>query len=306
MTGMEKKGRTGEIGKMIGCVLLCSLSCMMGCAKQGMKGTDDTPPIAVQGEISQEQDKEGQNSRAQDADLEDARKTLSILGDSISTFDDWIPEGYYDFYPMNGEVAYVNQTWWKMVLHDMDMQLCVNGSSSGSTCIGDSSGTDNPQYGCSDFRIEDLVGKDGAYPDIIIVYMGTNDFLDAVPLGSNDGTQCVEEGDIDNFSDAYCLMLDKLAAYYPNAEIFCCSLTPVGKEDTENSFVVYTNALGLSSEDYSRQIETIAAAKGCAVIDLQHCGITMDNIRQYLSDRVHLNPEGMKLVRDAVEAAISD
>lgn len=247
---------------------------------------------------------EQSDSEKDDSDML-SQKTFSIMGDSISTFEEWIPEGYYDYYPMNGDVAYVNQTWWKMVMNDMNMELCSNASSAGSTCIGDSTGMDNPQHGCSDFRIADLMGNNGTYPDIIIVYMGTNDFLNAVPLGSNDGTQYVEEGEIDNFSDAYSLMLDKLAAYYPGADIFCCNLPLIGDWGTDRPFDIFVNGQGMTSEDYSQEIEIIAAAKGCTIIDLQHCGVTIDNMNQYVSDGVHFKPDGMKLIRDAVETAIT-
>ncbi len=57
---------------------------------------------------------------------------LSILGDSISTFKGWIPEGNLVFYPENGTVKDVAQTWWKIVLDELGLTLCANGSSSGS------------------------------------------------------------------------------------------------------------------------------------------------------------------------------
>lgn len=233
-------------------------------------------------------------------------KKLSILGDSISTFDGWITEGYACYFPMGGEVSDVEQTWWKMVLKDTKMELCVNGSSSGSTCIGDSFSVDDFQYGCSECRVGNLMGESGSFPDVIIVYMGTNDLLGSVPLGDNDGTRVVEEGMIGNFSDAYCLILDKLIAYYPNAEIFCCNLPPIGDWGPESgpTFVTFVNGLELTSEDYGRQIEIIAAAKGCKIIDLKNCGITMENMETYVTDGVHMNPEGMELIRNAVEAAL--
>ena len=266
---------------------------------------EDSEKELQQDEAEEPAELSGQSDSVKDASDMPMQKTLSIMGDSISTFDEWIPEGYYDYFPMNGDVAYVNQTWWKMVMNDMEMELCVNASSAGSTCIGDSTGTDNPQHGCSDFRIADLMGKDGTYPDIIIVYMGTNDFLNDVPLGSNDGTQYVEEGEIDDFSDAYSLMLDKLAAYYPGADIFCCNLPLIGAWGAERPFEMCVNELGLASEDYSRQIETIATAKGCPIIDLQNCGITIGNMEQYVTDGVHFKPSGMRLIRDAVETAVT-
>lgn len=67
----------------------------------------------------------------------------------------------------------------------------------------------------------------------------------------------------------------------------------------------FVNEQGMTIDSYSRQIETIAAAKGYPLIDLENCGMTMENMIQYVSDGVHLNPEGMKLIRDAVEAVIA-
>lgn len=233
-------------------------------------------------------------------------KKLSIVGDSISTFDGWTPEGYSDFFPMDGAVADVEQTWWKMLLNDTGMSLCVNASSSGSTCAGYSPGTDSPQEGCNDFRINGLADANGNSPDIIIVYMGSNDFIRNIPLGDNDGTRKVEEGNVENFSDAYCLMLDKLHARYPDAKIFCCNLLPIGGIGESMTYEPFTNKQGLHADSYSRLIETIASAKGYPVIDLEHCGITIESLIQYTGDGLHPNPEGMKLIRDAVKAAVTD
>lgn len=258
-------------------------------------------------EFSEETEGEAKNPSGEIPE-DTGRKKLSIMGDSISTYDGWVPQGYYDFYPLNGEVKDVEQTWWKMLLHDMEesLELCVNASSSGSTCVGDSASTSDPQSGCSDYRIAGLTGADGRMPDIIILYMGTNDVIQNIPIGGNDGTQVVAEGSIENFSDAYCLILDKLATRYPDAQILCCNLMPIGQWGTEaQPFVTFRNGEGLISEDYSARIETIARNKGYPVIDLLHCGITVENMPQYVSDGVHLNTEGMKLVRDAVKTAVS-
>lgn len=271
----------------------------------GTEGQADVAAAAENNVNGETEDASTEKEEETSAEKMVARK-LSILGDSISTFDGWIPGGYACYFPMNGDVPNVEQTWWKMILKDTKMELCVNGSSSGSTCMGDSSSIDSVQYGCSECRIGDLIGSNGAFPDVIIVYMGTNDFMKAIPLGDNDGTRAVEEGMIENFSDAYCMILDKLIAYYPNAEIYCCNLPPMGTWGPESGpvFVTFVNSLELTSEDYGRQIEIIAEAKGCKVIDLQNCGITMENMVEYVTDGIHMNQEGMALVRDAVEAAL--
>ncbi|MBD5520928.1 MAG: hypothetical protein HDR03_06830 [Lachnospiraceae bacterium] len=232
-------------------------------------------------------------------------KTLSILGDSISTYEGWIPDEYAVFFPLDGEVGDVDETWWKMFMDDAGMQFCANSSSSGSTCVGDSLSIDNPKFACSNYRIDDLIGKGGTYPDVIIVYMGTNDCLTSIPIGENDGTQFVEEGVIETFSDAYTLILDKLESQYPMAQIYCCTLTQLGSWGSGNKpFVTFVNSDGLTSEDYSKQIETIASNRGLNVIDLCNCGINEKNMPQYVTDGVHLNTEGMKLVRDSVESSI--
>lgn len=231
--------------------------------------------------------------------------TVSIYGDSISTFEGWVPYGYNIFYPLSGEVTDINDTWWIRVFDDTGMKLCANASSSGSTCIGDSTALEDPQVGCGDFRITDLSDKNGAYPDIIVVFMGTNDLLMDAPMGGNDGTVVVEEGFIDNFSDAYSLMLDKLETNYPGSEIYCCTLLQVGDYGTKTPYVLYTNGQGYTAEDYSRQIQTIAENKGFPVIDLFNCGIEVDNLQEMTSDGVHPTPEGMKYIAEAVSSTIA-
>lgn len=242
------------------------------------------------------------NGTAQDGGEESSLEgiTVSILGDSISTFENWIPYGYNNFYPMSGEVTDINDTWWIRMFDETGMKLCANASSSGSTCAGDSTDTEDPQVGCSDFRITDLSDKNGVYPDIIVVFMGTNDLLMSVPLGENDGTTVVEEGVIDNFSDAYTLMLDKLETYYPCSDIYCCTLMQAGDYGTETPYVPFTNGEGLTAEDYAGQIMVIAENKGFPVIDLYHCGIEIDNLQEMTSDGVHPTPEGMKYIAEAV------
>lgn len=295
---------------MAAVLMLGGVSCMSGCGSQGTeeaadKAKEDRKAQICTMSVALSQEKASQITLPLAVSRKLVGKTLTIVGDSISTFDDWIPEGYYDFYPMNGEgVETVEQTWWKMVLNDMGMELGVNASSAGSTCIGDSLGTDTPQCGCNEFRLGNLTDANGVSPDIIIVYMGSNDFLKAIPLGDNDGTTKVKEGEIETFGDGYSLMLDKLISYYPDSDIFCCTLIPIGTWGVKRPFEIMVNGLELTSEDYSQKIEEIAWTKGCTVIDLQYCGITVDNMQEYTSDGLHMKPAGMILIRDAVKAAI--
>lgn len=234
-----------------------------------------------------------------------AGKKLSIMGDSLSTFDGWIPPEYVVFYPFNGEVFSVEETWWMSLISDTGMELCGNGSSSGSTCVGDSTAIDNPKYGCSGYRIQGLTGDHGEYPDIILVYMGTNDLLVHTPLGTNNGNESVEEGEITDFSDAYCLILDKLASTYPTAQIFCCGLTQISRYVEERP-VLFENNLGFTAADYNQCIEQIAETKGYPYINLYECGITPENMSEFVTDGVHFNPDGMKLIKESIEAGLYD
>lgn len=232
--------------------------------------------------------------------------TLSILGDSLSTFEGWIPEGCAVFFPENGKLTDVSEMWWMQLLDETGMELCSNNSSSGSTCVGDSLFTGEVKYGCSTDRLSLLTGSQGKMPDIIIVYMGTNDLLTGVPIGDNDGTRLVEEGEIDNFSDAYTLILDKLSSEYPAAQVYCCGLQQTGDWGTTQLFVTFTNHLELTAEDYSKQIQIIAENKGMPYIDLYHCGIETDNLNEMTSDGVHFTPLGMEYVKEAVLSVLLD
>ncbi len=234
---------------------------------------------------------------------EESKISFSIFGDSISTFKGYIPDGYYDFFPDNGAVSEVSETWWNPLVEELGLKLYANASSSGSTCTGDSASQDNPQYGCSDLRIDDLTDAAGRSPDIIIVYMGTNDLLQSIPLGDNDGKREVSEGDIQNFSDAYTLILDKLQQRYPDSLIYCCTITRIGAWGTDGLFVEFVNGAGegLTAADYNECIKQIAANKKVPVIDLYDCGITIDNLQDTTTDGVHPTPLGMGYIKAAVE-----
>lgn len=233
-----------------------------------------------------------------------AGRTISFLGDSITTFRGYNPEGYAVFFPDYGEVSAVEDTWWRQVVDEFSLSLYVNGSSSGAVVVGDSTGTEDPIFACNDLRTGALAGPKGACPEIILVYLGTNDLLNTIPLGTNDGTELVEEGVVTTFSDAYTLMIDKLQSKYPPAEIYCCTLLPVGDYGTETPYVEFVNGDGLTAADYSGVIAQIAQNKGLFVVDLQDCGITIDNLAEMTTDGVHPTPAGMACIAEAVKGVL--
>ena len=78
-------------------------------------------------------------------------KYISVLGDSISTFEGCNPPGYKVYYDIDRQQAnaiYIpGKTWWGRVIDALGGRLCVNNSYSGSLVSG-------AQYhsGCSDER----------------------------------------------------------------------------------------------------------------------------------------------------------
>ena len=298
--------------------LLCAgliMTCLAGCAAAAGDSGMSESVNARENITAEDDDRTEEKTVAKKSDVIDMEAdvvenveeevswegmSLSIFGDSISTFDGYIPEGYAVFFPLEGDVTDVSQTWWMKLIEETGMELCSNSSSAGSTCVGDSLSTDNPKYGCSGFRISSLTGKQGEIPDVIIIYMGTNDLLTGAPIGDNDGTNFVEEGMVENFSDAYTLILDKLSSDYPVSQIYCCTLLQVGAWGTSEPYVTFRNSEGLTAEYYSMQIKTIAKNKGIPVIDLYHCGIEIDNLSEMTTDGVHLTPMGMECVERAI------
>ena len=143
---------------------------------------------------------------------------VSILGDSISTYVGYNPPGYKIFYDENmlnrNGLRTVTDTWWHQVISYFDCQLLINASYSGSKCSGESFPASN-----SAERINDL--HNNYIPDIILVYIGFNDFAYGSPLRRNNIFQSVNTV---YFQDAYNVMLHKLKHTYPKAKICCATL----------------------------------------------------------------------------------
>lgn len=217
-----------------------------------------------------------------------AGKTVSILGDSISTYQGWIPEGYASFYPdPYNDIRDVSQTWWMQVIQNTGMRLLVNGSWSASAVCGDSRSEDS-SAGCSSRRIVDLMGNTGTVPDVILVYLGANDFFASIPLGTFSGTaEYRNDHYIWDFTEGYELMLQKLQAVYPTSKIYCMTLIEANSGDHPR-----VNANGNTIADYNSRIKQIAAAHGISVIDVHNCGLEVYELGRFTSDGTHPNREG--------------
>jgi len=237
-----------------------------------------------------------------------AGKKISILGDSISTFSGYIPDGYGPYYPY-GDINSVEKTWWYQLITENEMNLIKNASWSGSCVTGDSTSTTNAFAGCSDARINDL-SNGTIKPDIIVIFIGINDFALTYhrELGDFTGETAIpSEGTIETFSEAYGLMLKKVLTNYPTAKVFCCTLLETAREgyDTgENGTYPTINNNGVALCKFNERIKTITSNLGANIIDLHSCGIHYWNLSINTIDSLHPNTTGAVLIKEYIEKAL--
>ena len=115
-----------------------------------------------------------------------------ILGDSYSTFEGVIPEGYATYYSGHREkpgpdLASHRETWWGLLARERGLTLVRNDSFSGST-VGYTGyeGADTSKTSSFIFRLERLA-EEGFFEreevDTVFVFGGTNDDWSDAPLG---------------------------------------------------------------------------------------------------------------------------
>ena len=197
-------------------------------------------------------------------------KYISVIGDSISTYEGYIPEGYNLYYGSElqavNEMKSVNDTWWMKVINALGGTLCVNNSFSGSRASGDEF-----PAACCDERINAL-GRGGSDPDAVLIYIGYNDFggcVDIFPDGDSQSTLY--------FSNAYETMIKKIKARYPKTEIICGTLMPNFVRSHEND-AFPTNDVGTDIEEYNRVIRYICAEYALTLADLGERGVRCETL----------------------------
>ncbi len=219
-----------------------------------------------------------------------ANPMFSILGDSLSTLEGYNPYGYAVFYEgamcYDSEVMKYEDTWWGQTILHFGGELLENNSWSGSLCsrLGM---YDLSSHACGDERCEAL-GNGNIKPDCIIVNIGTNDWgWGVLPMSEDKDRE-------DVFENAYNLMLRKLKNNYPNAKIFCCSLS-MGYSSHNPDYVFPQYFAGYHISEYCKVIEKCARENGCAYLDLINADERYDTV-----DGFHPNKEGMKVLSKRV------
>lgn len=213
---------------------------------------------------------------------------VGIMGDSISTFKNWIPSAFAAYYPhsYNGKsLTEVEQTWWYRLIYDLmpDAVLDKNLSYSGSfvTKLDDGRARDAWTFPMRCAMYED--------PDIIILHGGTNDRGISrgamVPLGTYDYDTPVEELDIRAFRSAYIKTIRQLQANYPGVQLVCLINSVLYKENTADQTKNY-KLLGDS-------IQAIADHYGLPVVSLK-------DVSYGTLDGLHPDPEGSLVIAGVV------
>lgn len=188
---------------------------------------------------------------------------VSIMGDSISTYEGFIPRDYALFYTPEkrelNDLKNVSDTWWMQVLDAMGASLLVNNSYSGSQVTGD-------DFPCASGPVRtSALGEDGACPDVVLVYIGVNDFGFAVPCDKS----YADYPHAPNFYDAYRTMIRRIQASCPDTRVVCATiLTPRMVDEPTWSFEEKWSGYTPLAE-FNERIRQSAEETGALLADLE-------------------------------------
>lgn len=201
----------------------------------------------------------------------------AVLGDSYSTYEGYIPEGYNTWYGgergVGSHVDSVKDTWWYPLCELPDTELLFNCSYSGSTICN----TTYEGRFCPDTsfvgRMRDYFSGAHGTPDTVFVFAGTNDTWAGSPIGTPSARawDTYTDDDLREVFPAVHCMLDYLRAKLPKARI-----------------ILLLN--DLLSEPIMAALHSEGAAYACDVIDLY-------DISRHEG---HPTAEGMRRIREEI------
>lgn len=201
-------------------------------------------------------------------------KTVAILGDSYSTFEDYVTPDtnalwYFNRPNDRTDVDRVGQTWWHQFISKNGYKLGVNNSYSGATIC-------NTGYRAEDYTAESFITRmdNLGNPDMILVFGGTNDSWCGAPIGEYKYGDWTKR-DLFSFRPAMARLLSGLQERYPNVEIYF--LLNDGLKDSINE-----------------SVKTVCAHYGVPVVELQ--GIDKKNS--------HPTVKGMTAIADQLGSFI--
>lgn len=244
-------------------------------------------------------------------------RTLLVLGDSISTFEGTMPSHHTVYYTAGkGNVNYWTQTWWGRVANRCGLKPLVNMSWSGLRVTPRSGNAERDAVYLADNA---LVYTQDEKPDIVLVYLGVNDYNHNHEIGEWDRkTQIDLTYDCTQkhyFMESYAKTVATLQRSFPDAEIYCMTIPMCERHGIalNTTGVPEVNELGLALWDYNDAIKKVCEALNATVIDTASCKFNALNASKYFLDYnsssfgyLHPNAEGMKVIANKVIKALLD
>lgn len=236
--------------------------------------------------------------------LED--KTISIQGDSISTFAGTITDGNATYYSASHKfVNSIDATWWGLLINECRMRLIRNDAWSGSRISGTGDNAMCSVARCSNIKHINSTVDTYQYgaPEIIVVMAGTNDVSGNVEMGTADGA-------VTTYMGAFKTMLANLKSQCRNAKIVVFQLY-------RGNVLDYANSGGKHQYEYQEAMANLCRRYGVYYIGPEHFDLSFPNLQYctcdnslsdygpptYTSaDYLHPNMQGMERVYAGVRA----
>lgn len=236
--------------------------------------------------------------------LED--KTISIQGDSISTFAGTITDGNATYYGASHKfVNSIDATWWGLLINECRMRLIRNDAWSGSRISGTGDNAMCSVARCSNIKHISLTVDTHPYgaPEIIVVMAGTNDVAGNVEMGTADGA-------VTTYMGAFKTMLTNLKLQCRNAKIVVFQLY-------RGNVLDYANSGGKHQYEYQEAMANLCRRYGVYYIGPEHFDLSFPNLQYYTCDNslsdyglptytsvdyLHPNMQGMERVYAGVRA----
>lgn len=236
--------------------------------------------------------------------LED--KTISIQGDSISTFAGTITDGNATYYSASHKfVNSIDATWWGLLINECRMRLIRNDAWSGSRISGTGNNAMCSVARCSNIKHINSTVDTYQYgaPEIIVVMAGTNDVSGNVEMGTADGA-------VTTYMGAFKTMLANLKSQCRNAKIVVFQLY-------RGNVLDYANSGGKHQYEYQEAMANLCRRYGVYYIGPEHFDLSFPNLQYYTCDNslsdyglptytstdyLHPNMQGMERVYAGVRA----
>lgn len=236
--------------------------------------------------------------------LED--KTISIQGDSISTFAGTITDGNATYYSASHKfVNSIDATWWGLLINECRMRLIRNDAWSGSRISGTGDNAMCSVARCSNIKHIDSTVDTYQYgaPEIIVVMAGTNDVSGNVEMGTANGA-------VTTYMGAFKTMLANLKSQCRNAKIVVFQLY-------RGNVLDYANSGGKYQYEYQEAMADLCRRYGVYYIGPEHFNLSFPNLQYYTCDNslsdygpptytsadyLHPNMQGMERVYAGVRA----